>query len=477
MSHIEMKYFVDILIGLVWGDEGKGKVLVDLLQGRLGTQYVACVRYNGGCNAGHSVWIRGNKYVTHQVPTGILVPGISNLIAKGVKVDLVKLVEEIKGLRSLGVDVDRRIYLDPEAHIVCPTHILLDGRSEDVAGKEKIGSTRNGMGPIAMSKMARESVRLNDLLRDNGNLERLVEKHKRLIALLYKPLSDEELAWLDEAVVALKGAVRSIQDYVKLADSHIFIMEQLQKGNVLAEGAQGFLLDVDHGTYKDVTSSNSGVGAFIDGTEAPWYTVGRVFGVTKMWYVTRVGNGPFPTELCPERNGYYVQEDGLAWTIQQAGEREEGSERGASTGRPRRVGLQDLQALNWAARVVGITDLILTKADRPGPLGTDSIKVSFGYGLDGIPLLPSHNPVPYMDRVKPVYKQVAFVPAVRDRDYRSQPEAVRNMVELLRNAVWGKVRIPFISVGPEPGQIVYVDHPLNSLGTLLEIGSECTTGK
>lgn len=458
------------MLGLSWGDEGKGKVLVDLLQKVLGVIYVACVRFNGGCNAGHSVWINGVRFVTHQVPTGILVRGIKNLIAKGVKVNIVKLVVEIRELLALGIEISHEnLFIDPAAHVVLPTHILMDIFEDGNGGKVVIGTTKNGMMPIAVSKMARKSVRILDLLEDNGLIEQVTQSHIDYIDKMYRVLSSEERVTIMREVAELKLALVELARYATLSvNSKAFIMEALKSGNVLAESAQGYLLDVDHGTYPYVTSSNSGVGAFIDGTNVPYYTVSRIFGVAKMWYVTRVGEGPFPTELEPQAKGHYKEAHGLPWIIQNAGEKEEGSEKGATTGRPRRIGFVDLPAIYHASHSIGITDLILTKADRPGPLGNGmALKACWDYNECG-PMSPDIDYVLLMKTARPHFCPIEFEPAQREVQFSEQPNAVQRMVHFMRTV--SGANIPFMSVGPEPGQIVYVDYHRPRAEPLLDGG-------
>jgi adenylosuccinate synthase len=472
MSQPKPKHFVHILLGLSWGDEGKGKVIVDLLRKALGVAYVACVRFNGGCNAGHSVWINGVRFVTHQVPTGILVRGVKNLIAKGVKVNLVKLVAEIRELLGLGIEISKaNLFVDPAAHIVLPTHILMDKLEDEKYGKLVIGTTKNGMMPIAVSKMARRSVRIIDLLENNGLAETVTQEHIDYIDKVYRVLSPEERVTILRELAELRLALAELAQYVTLGvNSRAFVMDALKKGDVLAESAQGYLLDVDHGTYPYVTSSNSGVGAFIDGTNVPYYTVSRVFGVAKMWYVTRVGEGPFPTELEPAAKGHYTEAHGLPWVIQNAGEKEEGSEKGATTGRPRRIGFVDFPAIYHASLSIGITDLILTKADRPGPLGDGTVlKACWDYDERG-PLSPDIDYVLLMKTARPYLRPLDFEPAQRDVVFGEQPNAVQRMVRHMRTV--SGADIPFMSVGPEPGQIVYIDHHPPRIGALLANGMD-----
>lgn len=478
MGQKKLKHFVHLLLGMSFGDEGKGKVVIDLLQGVLGTKYRACVRYNGGANAGHTIFMDGKKYVTHQIPSGILVPGVANLIAHGVKVNPTKLLSEMEDLKKLGVKINNdNLFVDPAAHVVLPTHVMMDILSEDRASTvgQEIGSTKQGMKQVAVSKVGRESVRLHDVLMGNGKLEKLVSDHIDFIQRNYRPLLQEEFDRIEKDLAALKDSVKILQHIATFVDSMIFIREMLEEGPILGEGAQGFGLDMDHGTYPFVTSSNSGSGAFIEGTGVPfqWLDLEHVFGVAKFWYETRVGQGPFPTDISPGVKGWYTKEEHpLAYAIQNAGEHEEGSEKGATTQRPRQVGYFDLPFLQYAVERSGVTHLILTKADRPREEDCKKLLVCTGYRSDGSLVGPDENLMLMFDSVEPEYVEVAFVPAARDVLFDDQPEPVRRHMRLIKRRLGEGVEVPFMSVGPKPGQIVYVDRAPSVGGTLMKNGAE-----
>lgn len=460
-----------------FGDEGKGKVVIDLLRSVLNTLYSACVRYNGGPNAGHTIFIDDEKYVLHQVPSGILVPHISNLIGHGVWVNPTPLLREMNGLMDMGIVINKtRLSVDPAAHVVLPTHVMMDILSESAHAKlgTEIGSTKQGMMPVAVSKYGRESVRIQDIRDGNGKLEELISRHIEFIQRNYRSLTHEEFDKLHEDVTELKASVHALESLVTFEQSIVFIARMLQKGNVLGEGAQGYGLDVDHGTYPFVTSSNSGADAFIAGTSVPlqWLDGEHIFGVAKLWYQTRVGRGPFPTAIAPGVQGRYTKEHGMAFIIQNAGEHEEGREEGSTTRRPREIGYVDLPFLEHAVERSGVTHLILTKADRPGKVnGWEKIKVCIRYSLDGRPVnIDSNLMLLFGPRLEPEYTEMALDGALRGVSFSEQPGPVRRQVDLIKRRLG--VEVPFISVGPVPGQVVLVDHHPPMAGVLLGVGED-----
>lgn len=479
MAWKRFKYAVHLLTGLQFGDEGKGLQVVNLLNGALGVLYSACVRYNGGNNAGHTIFLEdGKKYVLHTIPSGILVPGIKCLIAHGVWFNINEVLREIVELRSLGIIVDKsRLFIDPLAHVVLPTHILMDELAEEKRGKvgRQFGSTKRGMAQVATSKAAREGVRIIDIFDANGKLQRLVQEHLAFISRNFRSLTTEERKAIEESIKDMADRLSQIMEFAEFTTSRAFIEEELKHGNVLAEGAQGFGLDIDHGTYPYITSSNSGVGAFVNGTGVSHWQVGRVIGVCKMWYETRVGRGPFPTEYCPEVNGEYQPNHGAPYLIQNAGQGEEGTEKGASTGRSRRCRRVDFPAIREACESIGVTDLILTKADRPRADFGNVIEVCVGYALCGVEFstqnlytLMAAYGNPYLE---PQFSKVEFAPAVRGEIYEHQPKAVIDQVERFRAYAGEGVSVPFIGCGHLQGQVVFVDTKPFS-GILLENGSQ-----
>lgn len=329
---------VDVILGLQWGDEGKGKI-VDYLADK----YDIIARFQGGPNAGHTLYIDGVKHVLHTIPSGIFRDGKINYIGNGVVIDPVTLVKEIENLEKQGIPVKERLIISKRANLILPTHKILDAASESSKGSSKIGSTLKGIGPTYMDKTGRNGLRIGDIQEEGFivKYELLKAKHLQLLQIYnfdYE-LKEMEDDWFD--------AVEKLKDF-KQVESVYFINEALKKGKrILAEGAQGSMLDIDFGTYPFVTSSNTISAAVCTGLGISPKHIGDVIGITKA-YCTRVGGGPFPSELENE-----------------VGEklRKEGSEFGATTGRPRRCGWIDLPALNYACLINGVTKLIITKAD------------------------------------------------------------------------------------------------------------------
>ena len=329
---------MDVLLGLQWGDEGKGKV-VDFLS----PKYDIVVRFQGGPNAGHTLEFEGNKVVLHQIPSGIFRSGIQNVIGNGVVLDPIILQKEIENVEKLGAVVANNLYISKKTHLILPTHRLLDAASEKKKGDKKIGSTLKGIGPAYQDKTGRSGLRVGDIFTDSfeAKYKALVAKHKDMLSYLdfeYE-LEEQEKAFFASLEI-LKG--------LKIIDSEYFLNEARKSGKtILAEGAQGSLLDVDFGSYPYVTSSNTFTAGACTGTGIPPSAIKSVFGIFKA-YCTRVGNGPFPTELFDD-----------------AGEelRKIGHEFGATTGRPRRCGWLDLPALKYSVMINGVTELFMMKSD------------------------------------------------------------------------------------------------------------------
>jgi len=368
-----------VVVGAQWGDEGKGKI-VDLF-----TQYAdVVVRYQGGPNAGHTLVVDGHKTVLHQVPSGILHPGKLCLIGNGVVLDPATLVREIDGLQAQGcLKDDAQLRISPAAHVIMPYHRRLDVAREKARAGGAIGTTGRGIGPCYEDKVARRGIRVADLVRPDRLLQlverRLVEANGQLTALGEPPMDAA-------AVVAeIEGHARRIAPYV--ADTSVALHEESSRGRaILFEGAQGTLLDIDHGTYPFVTSSNTTAAAAATGAGCGPTGIHHVFGITKA-YATRVGSGPFPTELSDETGAFL---------------RKAGEEFGATTGRPRRCGWLDAMVLRYAARINGLTAFALTKMDVLS--GFDTVRICVAYELDGqrIDHLPSDADV--LERVTPVYE-------------------------------------------------------------------------
>ena len=366
---------VDVVLGLQWGDEGKGKI-VDVLA----KSYPAVARFQGGPNAGHSLQFEGKKFVLHTVPAGVFREGSINIIGNGVVLDPIIFRQECKEIEEMGVPVTERIIISKKAHLILPTHRILDAASESAMGKGKIGSTLKGIGPTYMDKTGRNGLRIGDTLAENF-LERfntLKEKHiQRLKQYDFQYNAEEhEAEWLD--------AIKYLKKF-KIVDGEYEINEILKTKRVLAEGAQGSMLDVDFGSYPFVTSSSTMCAGACTGLGIAPSKIGKVIGIFKA-YCTRVGSGPFPTEL-----------------LDQVGEelRQKGFEFGATTGRPRRTGWLDLPALKYAIMIDGVTELIMMKADVLDTF--DTIKVAVGYKVNG----KKSDRVPYdtYATIEPVYKE------------------------------------------------------------------------
>ncbi|MCD8101741.1 MAG: adenylosuccinate synthase [Alistipes sp.] len=411
---------IDVVLGLQWGDEGKGKV-VDVLT----PEYKVIARFQGGPNAGHSLHFNGESYVLHTIPSGVFRPGTINIIGNGVVIDPVILCEEIARLEATGTDLSETLRISKKAHLILPTHRILDAASEAAKGKAKIGSTLKGIGPTYMDKTGRNGLRVGDILSPQfmERYERLKEKHLKMLSHYdYQyDITEYERQWFD-GVEALRR--------FRFIDSEHVLNRYLADGvPVLAEGAQGALLDVDFGTYPFVTSSNTLSAGACTGLGVAPTRIGEVFGIFKA-YCTRVGAGPFPTEL-----------------LDATGERlrDVGKEFGATTGRPRRCGWLDLVALKYSVMLNGVTSLIMMKSDVMN--GFDKVKVAVAYKTpEGV---TSESPYEIGDSVEPVYRE--FDGWTEDiskiRSYDALPQTFRDYVEFIEAECGVPVKI--ISVGPD----------------------------
>jgi adenylosuccinate synthase len=330
---------IDVILGLQWGDEGKGKIVDFLAEG-----YDIVARFQGGPNAGHTLKFGGKKYILHTIPSGIFRPKLINLIGNGVVLDPVIFCKELKALEENSVDYMDRLLVSRKAHLITPTHRWLDAASEAHKGKLKIGSTLKGIGPTYMDKTGRNGLRIGDIEQPHfrQQFDALKEKHLELLKIYPEvpfDLEAEEKAWF-ESIEVMRG--------LQQVDSEYYIQKALESNKrILAEGAQGSMLDIDFGTYPYVTSSNTITAGVCTGLGVAPQTIGRVIGITKA-YCTRVGSGPFPTELENEMG------DQL---------RKEGMEFGSTTGRPRRCGWIDLPQLRYTILLNGVTELCMTKID------------------------------------------------------------------------------------------------------------------
>lgn len=417
---------VDVLLGLQWGDEGKGKI-VDYLAPR----YQIIARFQGGPNAGHTLKINGQKFVLHTIPSGIFHEHITNLIGNGVVIDPVTFKKEVDNLTSLGLNLKKNLLISHKAHLIIPTHKMLDAASEAAKGKDKIGSTLKGIGPTYMDKTGRNGLRVGDLLAENfqKKYSELKEKHQRILEM-YKYEAD--ISSMEKDFFDGIETLRSL----KIVSGEYFINEELQSGkNILAEGAQGSMLDIDFGTYPFVTSSNTISAAACTGLGIAPQKIKDVLGITKA-YCTRVGSGPFPTELNDETGEMM---------------RKEGQEFGATTGRPRRCGWLDLPALNYSIMMNGVTQLIITKADVLNIF--DDIKVCTNYLLNGKTI----SQLPFdlcANEVTPVYETIPGWGKTTSglKQKENLPTPLKNYLQFLEKKTSVK---PFLlSVGPEREELI-----------------------
>ncbi len=415
---------VDVLLGLQWGDEGKGKV-VDVLT----PNYDVVSRFQGGPNAGHSLEFNNVKHVLHTIPSGIFHPESINIIGNGVVIDPIIFKQEIDQIEALFGEI-KNLYISKKAHIITPTHRILDAASEQSKGKTKIGSTLKGIGPTYMDKTGRNGLRVGDILSPIFE-----EKYQNLKNKHYKMLEMYDFKFdIADFETGFKEGLECVQKF-QLIDSEYEINEYIKEGKkILAEGAQGTLLDIDFGSYPYVTSSNTVcAGACIGMGIAP-SRLGRVYGIFKA-YCTRVGSGPFPTEL--------FDEDGD--TI-----RKTGHEFGATTGRPRRCGWMDLVALKYVVMLNGVTDLIMTKADVLDAF--DQIKIATHYKIGEE--ITDRFPFETDQEIEPVYKTFKGwnTDISQLKQYDDVPENLKEYIRFIEAEVG--VPISIVSVGPDREQTI-----------------------
>ena len=416
---------VDVLLGLQWGDEGKGKIVDVLTPG-----YQMVARFQGGPNAGHTLEFEGQRYVLRSIPSGIFQGNKLNLIGNGVVLDPVLLREEAEQLAQSGHDIKKRLVISRKAHLILPTHRLLDAAQELSKGAATIGTTGKGIGPCYTDKVARTGLRIGDIERDFETRYKAIRD--RHVDLLQKMGAD--LSKLPEMEEAFYQAIEYLKGY-QFVDSEILINEALEEGlNVLAEGAQGSLLDVDFGTYPFVTSSNTVSAGCCIGLGISPKAIGRVYGIFKA-YCTRVGAGPFPTELQDEV-GHLMAD--------------RGHEFGAVTGRPRRCGWIDLVALRYTIMLSGVTHLIMMKSDVLDTLST--IKACVAYRIGD----KEYKNMPYSLEadIEPIYQELPGWQTPLDgcRSEQELPDAFRHYVAFLEAQL--RVPISIISVGPDRSQTI-----------------------
>jgi adenylosuccinate synthase len=417
---------VDVLLGLQWGDEGKGKI-VDVLT----PQYHVIARFQGGPNAGHTLEFEGIKHVLHTIPSGIFRKDAINVVGNGVVIDPIIFKKEIDSLEARGVFAADRLKISKKAHLILPTHRLLDAASEKAKGKSKIGSTLKGIGPTYMDKTGRNGLRVGDVLSDQfeEKYNFLKHKHELLLAQQGEDGVDAEMEkqWLD-SLATLKR--------FELIDSEHYLNQQLKEGKkMLAEGAQGSLLDIDFGSYPFVTSSSTICAGACTGLGIAPNRIGRVIGIFKA-YCTRVGSGPFPTELNDEVGEQLCKI---------------GNEFGSTTGRRRRTGWLDLPALNYAIMINGVTELNMMKADVMDTFET--IRVCTHYRVNGV--LTDRMPYDITEEVEPVYVdfkgwQCNLTAALQSDDL---PKELMEYIAFIEKQT--EVPVTLVSVGPNRTQTIF----------------------
>ena len=420
---------IDLILGLQWGDEGKGKI-VDVLT----DNYDVIARFQGGPNAGHTLEFDGKKHVLHTIPSGIFHPNSLNLIGNGVVIDPISLKSEIDSLIPYNIDFSKKLLISKKAHLILPSHKILDAASEEAKGKSKIGSTLKGIGPTYMDKTGRNGIRVGDILNKNWKTKyfKLTKKH---IAILksYNPTKKYDLDLNENVFFKSIESLRKLQ----LIDSEQFLINSKKNGmKILGEGAQGSLLDIDFGTYPFVTSSTTtAAGACIGLGIAP-NQIGDVFGIFKA-YSTRVGSGPFPTEL-------FNSEGAIMAKV--------GNEYGSTTGRARRCGWIDLVSLKYSININGVTKLMMMKGDVLS--GFKKVKICTSYQINGIEI----DYFPYdtnADNLKPIFKELPGW----DEDltnitrFSDLPKNFVKYISFLENAL--EVPIEIVSVGPDRKQTIF----------------------
>lgn len=420
---------IDLILGLQWGDEGKGKI-VDVLT----DNYDVIARFQGGPNAGHTLEFDGNKHVLHTIPSGIFHTNSLNLIGNGVVIDPISLKSEIDSLIPYNIDFSKKLLISKKAHLILPSHKILDAASEEAKGKSKIGSTLKGIGPTYMDKTGRNGIRVGDILNKNWKTKyfKLTKKHLAILKS-YNPTKKYDLDLNENVFFKSIESLRKLQ----LIDSEQFLIDSKKNGmKILGEGAQGSLLDIDFGTYPFVTSSTTtAAGACIGLGIAP-NQIGDVFGIFKA-YSTRVGSGPFPTELFNSEGAKMAKV---------------GNEYGSTTGRARRCGWIDLVSLKYSVNINGVTKLMMMKGDVLS--GFKKVKICTSYQINGIEI----DYFPYdtnADNLKPIFKELPGW----DEDLTSitrfsdLPKNFVKYISFLENAL--EVPIEIVSVGPDRKQTIF----------------------
>ena len=421
---------IDILLGLQWGDEGKGKV-VDALT----PKYDIVARFQGGPNAGHTIKFEGKKFVLHNIPSGVLTPGCINVIGNGVIIEPHILKGEIEGLHEAGFDLKDTLKISNRAHLILPTHRALDAANEKALGKMKIGSTLKGIGPTYTDKTARKGLRIGDISSSEfkNRYEKLKATHLQQIASLQFDMNGFQLDGIsfDEYEKLWFEGIEYLKQY-EFIDSEYFLNEALDNDKkILAEGAQGSMLDVDFGSYPFVTSSSVIAAGVCSGLGIAPNRIGKVFGIFKA-YCTRVGTGPFPTELF----------DTTGDTL-----RENGGEFGATTGRPRRCGWLDLPALKYAVMLSGVTDLMMMKSDVMDDFETIKVATAYRYNGKETKQLPF---AACTETMEPVYTEL---PGWNQKITDTIPQKLEDYIKFIEDYIG--VPVSFVSYGPDRTENFY----------------------
>lgn len=418
---------VDVLLGLQWGDEGKGKI-VDVLA----PKYDVVARFQGGPNAGHTLEFDGRKHVLHQIPSGIFREKTKNVIGNGVVLDPIVFKTEIEKLEKYNLDVRSNLFISKKATLIIPTHRLLDQAQEKAKGENKIGSTLKGIGPSYQDKIGRQGLRVGDILSENFK-----EKFKKLADLHFEILKHHDLVFnWNELESSFLEAIAFLKQF-ELIDSEYFLNQELKAGSsILAEGAQGSLLDIDFGSYPFVTSSSTVTAGACTGLGIAPRHIGEVYGIFKA-YSTRVGSGPFPTEL--------LNEEGEAM-------RKEGNEYGSTTGRPRRCGWIDLPSLKYSIMINGVTQLLMMKADVlsvfPGIKVCTQYKLSNGSVTDQVPYELIN------EKITPIYTELkGWNCSLKGLVEEQLPGELQNYIEFLETKL--SVPISLISTGPDRTETIH----------------------
>ena len=425
---------IDVLLGLQWGDEGKGKI-VDVLS----PDYDIIARFQGGPNAGHTIEFDGKKFILHTIPSGIFNEKTLNIIGNGVIIDPYIIRKELANLSSFGIKTENNLLISRKAHLILPTHRMLDAASESAKGKLKIGSTLKGIGPAYSDKTGRDGIRIGDIGSDNfeERYRNLKQKHLLKAELFNYDHKDFEIEGMgfDEYEKAWFSGIESLKEY-QLIDSEYYINEALDAGRpILAEGAQGTMLDIDFGSYPYVTSSNTIASGVCSGLGVSPHRIGKVMGVFKA-YCTRVGSGPFPTEL-KDTEGDMI--------------REEGREFGSTTGRPRRCGWLDLTALKYAVMLNGVDQLFMMKTDVLSIFS--ELRIGNGYFFEGRPI--NHIPFDYFEKdLKPQYENLegwhGDISGLTSAE--KMPGALQDYIRFIEKE--SGVEIGIVSVGPDRSQTI-----------------------